>query len=244
MPKVSAGHLRRDRTAVLPERARKIYAVCANPIRALEPPFDLIPPPVQCRRMLCASRNDDYSVASVPGRPSARPIALLPLLFAVLDLLVLLDQAKSTRKTEKGENFPIDSSGRIPRFRRCIRRPFSFPDFSQGGAMVRYAQRRLFVCVRTWQARGLPDCSEKESLRCMPKQTNGAGTRKSRPRLSETAVVTYQMPPDVGTAAERTSAEASSTSCGTVSTRTNCCTSPAAWLAVHVIALPDRLPIS
>ena len=134
-PKVSAGHLRRDRTAVLPERARKIYAVCANPIRALEPPFDLIPPPVQCRRMLCASRNDDYSVASVPGRPSARPIALLPLLFAVLDLLVLLDQAKSTRKTEKGENFPIDSSGRIPRFRRCIRRPFSFPDFSQGGAM-------------------------------------------------------------------------------------------------------------
>ena len=135
MPKVSAGHLRRDRTAVLPERARQIYAVCANPIRALEPPFDLIPPPVQCRRMLCASRNDDYSVASVPGRPSARPIALLPLLFAVLDLLVLLDQAKSTRKTEKGENFPIDSSGRIPRFRRCIRRPFSFPDFSQGGAM-------------------------------------------------------------------------------------------------------------
>ena len=54
------------------------------------------------RRMLCASRNDDYSVASVHGRPSARPIALLPLLFAVLDLLVLLDQAKSTRKLRKG----------------------------------------------------------------------------------------------------------------------------------------------
>ena len=47
-PKVSAGHLRRDRTAVLPERARKIYAVCAHPIRALEPPFDLFLPPVQC----------------------------------------------------------------------------------------------------------------------------------------------------------------------------------------------------
>ena len=47
-PKVSAGHLRRDRTAVLPERARKIYAVCAHPLRALEPPFDLFPPPVQC----------------------------------------------------------------------------------------------------------------------------------------------------------------------------------------------------
>ena len=49
--------------------------------------------------MLCASRNDDYSVASVHGRPSACPIALLPL----LDLLVLLDQVKSTRKTEKGK---------------------------------------------------------------------------------------------------------------------------------------------
>ena len=48
--------------------------------------------------MLCASCNDDYSVASVHGRPSARPIALLPLLFAVLDLLVLLDQAKSTEE--------------------------------------------------------------------------------------------------------------------------------------------------
>ena len=47
-PKVSAGHRRRDRTAVLPERARKIYAVCAHPLRALEPPFDLFLPPVQC----------------------------------------------------------------------------------------------------------------------------------------------------------------------------------------------------
>ena len=37
----------------------------------------------------------------------------------------------------------------------------------------------------------------------MPKQMNGAGTRKSRPRLSETTVVTYQMPPAAGTAAER-----------------------------------------
>ena len=36
----------------------------------------------------------------------------------------------------------------------------------------------------------------------MPKQMNGAGIRKSRPRLSETAVVTYQMPPAAGTAAE------------------------------------------
>ena len=66
------------------------------------------------RRMLCASRNDDYSVASVHGRPSACPIALLPLLFAVLDLLVLLDQAKSTRKESVRKNFPINFSGIIP----------------------------------------------------------------------------------------------------------------------------------
>ena len=47
-PKVSAGYLRRDRTEVLPERARKIYAVYAHPLRALEPPSDLFLPPVQC----------------------------------------------------------------------------------------------------------------------------------------------------------------------------------------------------
>ena len=83
-------------------QAASALACCpsfSRPLRALEPPSDLIPPPVQCRRMLCASRNDDYSVASVPGRPSARPIALLPLLFAVLDLLVLLDQAKTQEKS-------------------------------------------------------------------------------------------------------------------------------------------------
>ena len=37
-----------------------------------------------------------------------------PLLFAVLDLLVLLDQAKSTRKESVRKNFPINFSGIIP----------------------------------------------------------------------------------------------------------------------------------
>ena len=40
----------------------------------------------------CAARNDDYLVASVLSRPAACPIA-------VFDLLMLLDQAKSTRNS-------------------------------------------------------------------------------------------------------------------------------------------------
>ena len=43
------------------------------------------------RRQLCAARNDDYLVASVLSRPAACPIA-------VFDLLMLLDQAKSTEE--------------------------------------------------------------------------------------------------------------------------------------------------
>ena len=35
------------------------------------------------------------------------------------------------------------------------------PAFSQGGAMVRCAQLRLFVCVRTWQIYGLRECTAK-----------------------------------------------------------------------------------
>ena len=74
--------------------------------------------------------SDSYLRVTIAGReridwrifldffrlPQKRPDRR-PLLFAVLDLLVLLDQAKSTRKTEKGENFPIDSSGSIPHLR-------------------------------------------------------------------------------------------------------------------------------
>ena len=39
-----------------------------------------------------------------------------PLLFAVLDLLVLLDQAKSTRKNLREEKFPDRFFGKIPTF--------------------------------------------------------------------------------------------------------------------------------
>ena len=168
---MSAGHLRRDRTEVLTERAQKTAQFC-TPAPGARTAVRSDSSSGAMRRLLCAPRNDglfrcNSSILDSAGlRPAgshcensgssdgtgasarsgcANQRSLLcplsergyrhPLLFAVLDLLVLLDQAKSTRKTEKGENFPIDSSGRIPRFRRCIRRPFSFPDFSQGGAM-------------------------------------------------------------------------------------------------------------
>ena len=134
-PKVSAGHLRRDRTAVLPERARKIYAVCAHPIRALEPPFDLFLPPVQCGgccalRATMIIRLRPYMAGPRPARSHCFRYFSRCLIFWCFWI-----KPKAQEKLRKGENFPIDSSGRIPRFRRCIRRPFSFPDFSQGGAM-------------------------------------------------------------------------------------------------------------
>ena len=48
-----------------------------------------------------------------------------------------------------------------PRFRRRIRRPFFFPFFRNAESVVRCAQLRLFVCVRTWQIYGLPECTAK-----------------------------------------------------------------------------------
>ena len=41
-------HLRRERASVLTERARKIFAVCAHPLRAFEPPSALFPSTVPC----------------------------------------------------------------------------------------------------------------------------------------------------------------------------------------------------
>ena len=46
-------------------------------------------------------------------------------------------------------------------FRRRIRRPFFFPFFRNAESVVRCAQLRLFVCVRTWQIYGLRDCTAK-----------------------------------------------------------------------------------
>ena len=48
VPKVSAGHLPRDRTKAVTERSHKICAVCARSLRAFHPLSDLFPSPVQC----------------------------------------------------------------------------------------------------------------------------------------------------------------------------------------------------
>ena len=48
-PKVSAGHLRRERTKDVTERSRKICAVCARSLRAFHPLSALFPSTVQCR---------------------------------------------------------------------------------------------------------------------------------------------------------------------------------------------------
>lgn len=62
----------------------------------------------------CAARNDDYLVASVLSRPAACPIA-------VFDLLMLLDQAKSTKNSVRRKTsdrffgkYPAPSIRRFP----------------------------------------------------------------------------------------------------------------------------------
>ena len=56
------------------------------------------------------------------------------LLFAVLDLLVLLDQAKSTRKESVRKNFPINFSGIIPS--QCLE------DFLRGADLPPFGDKR------------------------------------------------------------------------------------------------------
>ena len=69
VPKVSARHLRRDRTTVLTERARKT-ALIAHPLRAFEPPSALFPPAVHCGS--CgALRATIISVAAIYFRQAA-----------------------------------------------------------------------------------------------------------------------------------------------------------------------------
>ena len=77
-PKVSAGHLRRDRTAVLPERARKIYAVCARSLRALAQVSSLFPLFSQC---IPAGRNSlkyNFKRFALRPKPEERQTAAAP----------------------------------------------------------------------------------------------------------------------------------------------------------------------
>ena len=99
-PKVSAGHLRRDRTAVLTERAQKTALLRRK----------------RLHRFDCGG-----------SAKSARGLCtrLLPVVL----------------HTRSG---------------RSNRRPICFLLRCNAEIIVRCAQLRLFVCVRTWQASGLP----------------------------------------------------------------------------------------
>ena len=67
-PKVSAGHLRRDRTEVLTERAQKTALFC-TPAPGARTAVRSDSSSGAMRNLRCAARNDDYLLASVHGRP-------------------------------------------------------------------------------------------------------------------------------------------------------------------------------
>ena len=67
-PKVSAGHLRRDRTEVLTERAQKTALFC-TPAPGARTAVRSDSSSGAMRRLLCASRNGNYSFASAHVRP-------------------------------------------------------------------------------------------------------------------------------------------------------------------------------
>ena len=68
-PKVSAGHLRRDRTAVLTERAQKTALFC-TPAPGARTAVRSVSSSGAMRRLLCAARNHDHLVAFRFGRPA------------------------------------------------------------------------------------------------------------------------------------------------------------------------------
>ena len=116
---MSAGHLRRDRTAVLPKRARKIYAVCAHPLRALEPLFDLFPPPVQCGgccalRATMIIRLRPYMAGPRPARSHCFRYFSRCLIFWCFWI-----KPKAQKKSEIDSYFLWESS--VPSIRRLLR---------------------------------------------------------------------------------------------------------------------------
>ena len=74
-PKVSAGHLRRDRTEVLTERAQKTALFC-TPAPGARTAVRSDSSSGAMRRQLCTVRNDNHSFASAHGRSPACRIAL------------------------------------------------------------------------------------------------------------------------------------------------------------------------
>ena len=69
VPKVSAGHLPRDRTKAVTERSHKICAVCARSLRAFHPLSDLFPSPVQC------GERQEWVCKPTFSRRTQRPLA-------------------------------------------------------------------------------------------------------------------------------------------------------------------------
>ncbi|WP_203228610.1 hypothetical protein, partial [Alistipes communis] len=133
-PKVSAGHLRRDRTAVLPERARKIYAVCAHPLRALEPPFDLFLPPVQCGGCCALRATMIIRLRPYMAGPRHARSHCFRYFSRCLIFWCFWIKSKAQEKLRK-EKLPDRFFGKNPAFSTVHPPPVLHPDFSQGGAM-------------------------------------------------------------------------------------------------------------
>ena len=74
-PKVSAGHLRRDRTEVLTERAQKTALFC-TPAPSARTAVRSDSSSGAMRNLRCAARNDDYLLVSCFNRSPACRIAL------------------------------------------------------------------------------------------------------------------------------------------------------------------------
>ena len=99
-----------------------------------------------------------------------------PATFAVLDLLVLLDQAKSTRKESVRKNFPINFSGIIPS--QCL------GDFLRGADLPPFDTKR-------WRQK----CPQGEKLRethsASLKRAPVAGLQANRPRFLTLVVARF-----------------------------------------------------
>jgi len=112
--------------------------------------------------------SDDTCASARSGRAKQRSLLCPlsergcrhPLLFAVLDLLVLLDQAKSTRKESVRKNFPINFSGIIPS--QCLE------DFLRGADLPPFGTKR-------WRQKCLPGEKLRETHSSSLKRAPVAG---------------------------------------------------------------------
>ena len=116
----------------------------------------------------CAARNDDYLVASVLSRPAACPIA-------VFDLLMLLDQAKSTRNSVR---------------RKTSDRFFGKYPAPPIGRFLRGADLPPFVTER-WCQKCPPGEKLRETHSVSLKRAPAAGLQANRPRFLTLVVARF-----------------------------------------------------